>query len=295
MFKTDGQGKLELDLAVLSEKIKTDEGKAEVQKSLEGIKAFSGDQYNSVLNNYKDSIKESLAKENKIESARVREKTIKEKYKLTNLEEGKDYKSTEDLVALVVAQQTELAKANGGGKASDEELQKREQRIAELTKQLETEYVPKAQFEEAINSGVKNYVDAEVSTYADKLDEANGVISNQLKFLRFTMAEEGISFGMHKGEYAAFKGGKLIEGADFKPVPVKNVIKEYADKALKVKVLAGGRGDQTNSGQVAGDADLLKLKTVEELTGYLKEKNITIGSAEQRAVTTQWQKLHKKV
>src|SRR3990167_607511 len=223
LIKTDGKGNLELDLDVIVEKAKTPEGKTEVQNAIKGIKGFSGDEFTSVLNNHKESIKESLMKENKIEAARVREKSLKDKYKMTHLEEGKDYKSTEELVALILAEQVKSAKPGD----TDKEIEKRDTRIAELTKQLETDYVKKSDYENVVNTGLKNFIDAEIATYADKLDEANGEISNQLKFLRFTMAEAGISFGLHKGEYAVFgKDGKVIEGADIKPVSVKTVIKE---------------------------------------------------------------------
>jgi len=296
MFKTDGQGKIDLDLDVIVEKAKTPEGKAEVQEALKGIKGYTGEQFTSVLNNHRDSIKDSLMKENKIEAARVREKSIKEKYKLTHLVEGTDYKSTEELVGLVLAaKEAEFKKDGGKGGDTDEELKRHQVKIQELTKQLETDYVPKSKYDEAVNSGVSNYIGEHISMYAEKLDEANGDLSNQLKFLRFTMAEDGITFGIHKGEYAAFKGGKLIEGGDLKPVSVKNVIKEYADKALKLKVPAGGRGDDNKTGHVAGDADLLKIKSTEELASYMKEKNIIIGSTEQQKISDQWLKLHKKV
>lgn len=291
MIKTDGKGVIEVDVSALKEKLSTDEGVKEVQEAFKGIKGYTGTQFTDILNNYRDSNKDAWNKEWKKEKAievlSMREKELKEKYKLQSLEYGKDYNTINELVDKIVVEHSKPA-----GK-TDEEIIKRDARITELTTKL-SEMVPKKDFEEAQLKSVKAIVDYEIMSYADKVDEAQSPIDNQLKFLRFTMAEDGIEFGLHKDQPAAFKGGKVLEAADFKPLPLSSVIKEYADKALTLKVPAGGRGGNDKTGHTPTNADLVKIKTIEELSSYLKEKNILTGSPEQKKISDEWLKLQQK-
>jgi hypothetical protein len=206
--------------AVLASVLKVDPTKIDLTnedaiKSLEerakSLKVFTSDEFNSTMNNYKDSLKDTFYKEHKINIHGAIEKGLVEKYGLDG--ESLKGKRTEDYIEAAMEKLGKSAKP-----ADDKELEK-------LTKLLQD---TKTDYEKKIGETTKQYEDrlrdmalgVELKGIENTLDiEDAEKRSAQLEFIKYQFNKE-YSVVEKDGKYVVMKGEEVARDANYNPLTV---------------------------------------------------------------------------
>lgn len=259
---------LKVDPTTLS----TEEGIAAAEEKAKSLKVMTSDEFNSTLNNYRESLKDTLYKEHKINIHSSIEKNLIEKYGLDENEfKGK---RTDEYIDRIIELKS---KANPTG-ADTKELEK-------LTKLLQDS---KSEFERQLGETKKEYetrirgmmLEGELKAISPIIDTDDDKKQAQLDFIKYQFEKE-YRFEEREGNIVVLKGDEIVRDADFKPVSVGAVLAQLAEKFAPIKQKApagrkpagGGKGSEST-------VDWSQFESFDDFQKTDSGKNLTMGSAE---------------
>lgn len=293
-------GVLQMKPEELAEKLKTNEGVAEIESTAKQLKVFRPNEFTSLLNNYRESnmksMKDDLYKEHNISVREALENDIKKDFpELANFEYKKDYQNTTDLIKKAIS----IANKKSGNKEEWEtEKTQLQKLISDYKTQLETST-------KDIESKYKNrLVNKELSTAIElispQFDVEDDKRDSQKAFLKFLIQQSGVTIHETADEQFVLKdkdNNPILDDAG-KPKSISAYVSELAVKNIPMKenVPAGGRGVTNPSKNNRGSAAMLEFSTFDEYLQSEKSRgnNITIGSKESNEAYAMWLKAHGK-
>jgi hypothetical protein len=274
------------DVETLTTKLADENGYKEIETKLDGFKVFkSNDEYLSTLNNYKNSIKDSLYAEHKGSIHESFEKNLLQKHNL-DYKRGEHFKTTDELVEKIIEEKAKAGKAAGEG--NDKELEKATLKIQELSKQLTDK---ETELHSTYGQKIKDlYVGSVLSGIKPLLDEPTEMLDGKLEFIKYQFEKE-FSIREKDGKYVVYKGDEVYRDAtSYKEMPLESVLQEIASKVSKLKTSpAAGRG-ANNSGNNNPTNDYSQFKTWEEVLAKTELGKLRTGDVQLNKAYGEWKK-----
>ena len=163
---------------------------------------------------------------------------------------------------------------------SNEENEKLKQRINELKQQVLDE---SKRAEEAEKNAEQKYAKDLASRDFNSvlteipIDAEDETLENQRKILSTMFASE-YQLEVRDGQTVVLKDGNLLTNKVGDPLPLKDVVKDFAPKWVKLKGdPEGGRGGSSTTTRTNGYAT---MKSKEDFFAHMEKKGIRLGSAE---------------
>jgi hypothetical protein len=162
----------------------------------------------------------------------VLEKTERELAKKHGVADG--FTGMDELVEQIIKTKTKTA--------PDDETAKLKQRITEI----ENEWAGKLAI--ANKSFEDKFIDTELGRVIGELpiDAEGDKLTNQQKIVR-AMLKESFTFSMDEGIPVAMKDGKAIQDSKLDPVPIKDVVYQFAKDYVNLRPEQGGRGSSSST------------------------------------------------
>lgn len=288
-------GVLKVDPTELTTKLADEKGVDEVVSKIAEAKVFATNKdYLDHLNNYRasqvDIIKNEVYTNAKKDIHEAHEKELKREFGIENLEYGKDYKTTKELINHII---TTKSKDSNTDKDKAEMLKK----IEELNKAVETAPLKVREEYNAKITGM--LLDTSINSIKSRVKADDDKIDEQLDYLKYKFEKEGYSITEKDGKYVVMKGEETVKNENFVPLSVQEVINQLAEKVLilKDKVPAGGRGG-SQSGQNQNSGNSIDWSNYQTWDAFLKNnergKSLTIGSTEANELYGQFMKAKGK-
>jgi len=161
----------------------------------------------------------------------VLEKTEKELAKKHGIT---DYQHLDDLVEAIIATKAKPA--------PDDDSKKLKDRIVEL----ETNH--KTELEKVSKTYETRFINTELLRAVGELpiDAEGDKLKNQQEIV-IAMAKQKIDFRMENDQTVGYRDGKLISDSKLDPIPVNDVIADFAKDYVNLRHEQGGRGDQSST------------------------------------------------
>jgi len=183
---------------------------------------------------------------------------------------------------------------NGSGK-SDDEIAKLQSRIDELKQQVLDE---SKRADEAVKEAEQKYSKELASRDFNSvlaeipIDAEDETLENQRKILS-TMFTSEYQLDVRDGQTVVLKDGNLLTNKVGDPVPLQDVVKEFAPKWVKLKGDPdGGRGGSSTKSKTNGFAS---MKSADDFWGYIDDKGIKRGSAEMLDELIKFKEAHPEI
>jgi len=186
-----------------------------------------------------------------------------------------------------------IASKESGG--DDEQITKLQTRIDELKQQVLDE---SKRADGAVKEAEQKYAQELASrdfnsVLADiPIDAEDETLENQRKILSTMFASE-YQMEVRDGQTVVLKDGNLLTNKVGDPLPLQDVVKDFAPKWVKLKGdPEGGRGGSSTTTKTNGFA---AMKSAEDFWGYIEEKGIKPGSAEMLDEMTKFKEAHPDI
>jgi hypothetical protein len=130
----------------------------------------------------------------------------------------------------------------------------------------------------------QRYVDFRLAEVINGIDiDAEGVmLENQRRILK-TMAQSEFGYLVKDGQVLVTKNGEPVTDSKLDPIPLSNVIRDYAKDIVKLKSPdGGGRGEGSS-------ASSFRPKSINVME-YLEKNNIPVNSGEHAKLVREWTK-----
>jgi hypothetical protein len=278
------------------QELDTPEKAVEIDALLAQHKVFKNGEFESVLNNYKDSIKPGIIEEAKKNTEKDTHISIQEKIKTkygVNLEHGKDYQKTTELIEKIVELK---GKPTGDPTADAKRVTELEKQIVDLNtnfKTKESEFQTKSEkkyFDSLVNS--------ELNNIKARLDVDDDKKQGQAEFLKYKFDSLYSIKEDETGQVLVIdkKGEVLKSGVDnqFKPLSLSDVVNSIASTFSKIKtvVLPAGRGDNNAGVNNNSGGNAIDWTLYNDWDSFRKNnqvgKTLTAGSKEANELYAQF-------
>ena len=264
----------------IKEAIEKDELAGLITEYKEKHKIFTSEELTQKIDNIKRETIETLGKDGKPLPSHVyniakgnafekKEKQIAEAHGI------KEWDGIDDLISKVADKKLE-----NSGKATDETLIEKENLIKELKEKVlsadEKQIVALAEEKDKYDKElIEREIDSAVRDVPINPEDEEKLI-NQQRVLK-TMFKDAHSFERKNGTTIVLKDGEPIVNKIDDPVPIKEVINDFAPQWVDLKeVPTGGRGGSFTD--TSGKKGLTGIKNMEELIKYAESKDIKEGS-----------------
>lgn len=260
----------------LKTKLADENGVKEIETRIGNLKVFkSNEEFTSMMNNYKTSLKDTLYAEQKGSIHESLENSLINKFGLSEVKRGEHFKTTDELINKIIEEKTKVSKASADG--NDKELEKAQAKILELNNALiERETNLKKEYGSKLK-GMQ--INATLSGIKSMIDEPDDIIDGKLDFIKYQFEKE-FSLVEKDGKFIVYKGEEVFRDENFKEKPLESVLMEIASKISKVKSSpASGRGaNSKTTSRESGTLDFSSFKTWDDFLNANSElRNLRIG------------------
>lgn len=262
----------------LATKLQSEEGANEIKSQIEGYRIYRTDKdYETLLKDHKDSLKDKLYNEHKGSIHESLEKKLLHKHGV-EFKQGTDFNSTDELIDKIL--EIKIASARASSKGDNKELEAALAKIQELTQSsaLEKENLLK----EFSSKLVNKEMDSALFGIKSKLDVEDDKLESALGYIKYQFGQE-FSIQEKDGQFKVFKGDTVYRNNEHQEIPLDVVLQEIAGKSFKLKSSpVGGRGVLKTANETPLDNfDFSAYKTWEDLVAAKTElRKLTIGSPE---------------
>lgn len=242
------------------EKLTTEDGVKELSDRKAALKVYTNDEFLSIQNNYKDSLKDIHYKESKINIHQALEKDLANEYELS-AEEIAGLKTTKEYINKAIEKKIAKLKTTPGD--NNKEIETLQKALDEKVKLLEE--LPKKAALEA-NEKVKNIIlNSEIRLLASGVefegteDEKTQKLQDGIDYLKYKFNQQ-YSIGERDGKEIVLTadGEPLRDENTHKLVSVNEVLSRLSTTVFpKIKPADGGRPrDNSKNGKDNGAIDL---------------------------------------
>jgi len=225
----------------------------------------------AALNGLKETVKKEGYNEGKVTGVEMEAKRVKEKFGIDI--EGKNF----DNIFTTYEQQTlKNAKIE-----PDKKVKELSASLETLRGKLETDLGLKDKEITGLQSEIGNYkINGELAIHLP--DGLTGIKPTQFN----TLAKTELNFGYDDGVFVAKRGDKVLKDNLEKPIPVKDVLTDYAKTNGWLTVNGRGAGD--NDGNGSG-----QFKTMNDVMKHMDSNNIDPMSSEGEKLVAEFEQSNK--
>ena len=260
----------------LKTKLSDENGVKEIETRIGNLKVFkSNEEFTSMMNNYKTSLKDTLYAEQKGSIHESLENSLINKFGLSEVKRGEHFKTTDELINKIIEEKSKVSKASADG--NDKELEKAQAKIQELNSLfVEKENAMKQEYGSKLK-GMQ--INASLSGIKSVIDEPDDIIDGKLDFIKYQFEKE-FSLVEKDGKFIVYKGEEVFRDENFKEKSLESVLIEIASKISKVKSSpASGRGaNSKTTSKESGTIDFSSFKTWDDFLNANQElRNLRVG------------------
>lgn len=265
----------------IKEVLKKDEGLAGlITDYKEGHKIFTSEELTQKIDNVKRETIDTLGRDGKQLPSHIYDFAkgnafAKKEKDIAGAHSIEEWDGIDDLISKVAEK-----KLTDSGKATDETLTEKDKQIKELKEQvLNADEEKVIAIAEEKGKYDKELIEKEIDSavFAVPINsEDEEKLTNQRRVLK-TMFKDVHSFERKNGITVILKDGEPIVNKVGDPVPIKEVINEFASQWVDLEAPTGGRGGSFTD--TSGKKGLANLKNINELVEYANSKDIKEGSA----------------